>query len=42
MAPHLRRAQSAYKDIRLHPFHHTHINGALEQMFKITCIIQPN
>ena len=24
MAPHLLRAQSAYKDIRIHSFHHTH------------------
>ena len=24
MMPHLVRAQSAYKDIRIHPFHHTH------------------
>ena len=24
MAPHLVRAQSAYKDIRIHSFHHTH------------------
>ena len=25
MVPHLVRAQSAYKDIRIHSFHHTHI-----------------
>ena len=24
MAPHLVRAQSAYKDIKIHSFHHTH------------------
>ena len=27
MAPHLVRAQSAYKDIRIHSFHHTHISS---------------
>ena len=26
MAPHLIRAQSAYKDIRVHSFHHTHMH----------------
>ena len=42
MAPHLVRAQSAYKDIRIHSFHQTHINRAPEQTFKITRITQPN
>ena len=24
MVPHLARAQSAYKDVKIHSFHHTH------------------
>ena len=36
MAPHLVRAQSTYKDIRIHSFHHTHTDSHTHNLHSLS------
>ena len=38
MEPHLVRAQSAYKDIKIHSFHHTHMHTHTNTAEEKSCI----